>query len=233
MTTDAKERVCKVCGETYPLTAEYWQPQKQCKDGFRQPCRECRRKQYREYLAKNREKNRLASKHYYETHKKEHMEYNREYRKKHPDRTAECQKYYQTHKDEIRERNRPYNRAYMKRRKAEDPVYALSMRVHTNLHDAFRRRGHIKDAKCAELTGLCSSDLTAHLLETFRNNYGREWDGVEAVHIDHIIPLATAESIDDVKRLCHYTNLQLLTAKDNQHKHDKLDYELTTPQERM
>ena len=34
-------------------------------------------------------------------------------------------------------------------------------------------------------------------------------------HIDHIVPLATAQTEEDVIKLCHYTNLQLLTAKDN------------------
>ena len=46
-------------------------------------------------------------------------------------------------------------------------------------------------------------------------NYG-EW------HIDHIIPLATAQSIEDVKRLCHYTNLQPLWAQDNLRKGAKI-----------
>ena len=41
------------------------------------------------------------------------------------------------------------------------------------------------------------------------------YDNKEKVHIDHIIPLATAKTEEDVIKLCHYTNLQLLKAKDN------------------
>ena len=62
----------------------------------------------------------------------------------------------------------------------------------------------------------CSLDyLVKYLLQTFKDNYGYEWDGKEQVHIDHIIPLATANTEQDIVKLCHYTNLQLLKAKDN------------------
>lgn len=52
-------------------------------------------------------------------------------------------------------------------------------------------------------------------MNTFINRYGREFQNGEAVHIDHIVPLATATTENDVLRLCHYKNLQLLTAEDN------------------
>ena len=43
-------------------------------------------------------------------------------------------------------------------------------------------------------------------------------------HIDHIIPLVTAKTEEDVNRLCHYKNLQLLTKEDNLLKHDSLEW---------
>jgi hypothetical protein len=46
-------------------------------------------------------------------------------------------------------------------------------------------------------------------------NYG-EW------HLDHIIPLATATTREDVVRLNHYTNFQPLWAKDNLSKGAKI-----------
>ena len=73
----------------------------------------------------------------------------------------------------------------------------------------------------------CSIDFFInYLLQTFKDNYGYEYNGIEKVHIDHIIPLATAKTEEDVIKLCHYSNLQLLKAKDNLKKGAKLNYEL-------
>ena len=69
--------------------------------------------------------------------------------------------------------------------------------------------------------------LIEHLYKTFKSNYGYEWNGVEPVHIDHIIPLATANTEEEVIALCHYTNLQLLKAQDNLSKNKSLDWTLS------
>jgi 5-methylcytosine-specific restriction endonuclease McrA len=46
----------------------------------------------------------------------------------------------------------------------------------------------------------------------------------QPVHIDHIIPLSSAKTEDKVKKLCHYSNLQLLKPKDNLEKQVNSDY---------
>jgi hypothetical protein len=48
------------------------------------------------------------------------------------------------------------------------------------------------------------------------------WDNRDKWHIDHIIPLASAKSPEEVEKLCHYTNLQPLWASDNMSKGAKL-----------
>ena len=53
-----------------------------------------------------------------------------------------------------------------------------------------------------------------------------EYNGTQKVHIDHIIPLATAQTEYDVYKLCHYTNLQLLNAEDNLKKRDNINFTL-------
>ena len=72
-----------------------------------------------------------------------------------------------------------------------------------------------------DIIGCTEKELKEHLYKTFFDNYGYDYDGKEDVHIDHIVPLAKADTEEEVKRLCHYTNLQLLKAKDNLQKYCK------------
>ena len=48
------------------------------------------------------------------------------------------------------------------------------------------------------------------------------WDNYGKWHIDHIIPLSSAKTEQDILKLCHYTNLQPLWAKGNIIKSNKI-----------
>ena len=49
------------------------------------------------------------------------------------------------------------------------------------------------------------------------------WDNhkLNGWHIDHITPLSSAKTEDDVHKLCHYTNLQPLWCNENYKKEQK------------
>jgi len=53
---------------------------------------------------------------------------------------------------------------------------------------------------------------------------GMNWDNIGEWHIDHIIPLSSAETEQEIIKLCHYTNLQPLWAFDNISKGNRLDW---------
>jgi hypothetical protein len=52
---------------------------------------------------------------------------------------------------------------------------------------------------------------------------GMNWSNHGKWHIDHITPLSSAKTADELYTLCHYTNLQPLWAIDNLRKHDKIE----------
>lgn len=73
--------------------------------------------------------------------------------------------------------------------------------------------GYYKDKTTKTLLGCTVEKLTTHLSAKFTEgmtleNYGK-W------HIDHIVPLSSAKTKQELEKLCHYTNLQPLWAKDN------------------
>lgn len=169
----------------------------------RNKCRECERKQNNEY---NRKKYNNGGKEIDKKYHDEHRIYYREYNKK----------YYQEHKKEINSKRQI--------RKQNDKIFYLTINVRKSILNSFGRKNYKKTNKTEKITGLKNEQITEYLLKTFKNNYGYEWDGKEKIHIDHIIPLATANSEEDVIKLCHYTNLQLLKAEDNWKKGDRLEF---------
>ena len=59
-----------------------------------------------------------------------------------------------------------------------------------------------------------------HIESRFKD--GMTWDNQGEWHIDHIVPLASATTEEELIKLCHYTNLQPLWAEDNLKKGDKI-----------
>ena len=103
-----------------------------------------------------------------------------------------------------------------------DNIYRLKSKIRYLIYGSLNRKKYPKNFHSEEIIGISIEWFIKYLLSTFKNRYGREWDGVEKVHIDHIIPLATAKTEEEVIRLNHFSNLQLLTAEDNIKKNHKL-----------
>lgn len=101
-----------------------------------------------------------------------------------------------------------------------DPIYALIGRCRARINMAFRKAGYTKRSRTHEILG-CSWDFLMGYIEA-RFQPGMTWENRSLWHIDHIIPLASAKTEEDVVRLSHYTNLQPLWASDNLAKSDKM-----------
>lgn len=144
----------------------------------------------------------------------------KEYRKNNKDKISKSKKTYV--KNNII-KHRKYQNGYIKKRIISDPLFKLSRRVRTMINDGFKSNNTIKNEKTIEILGCSFIEFKKHLEANFISwmnwnnhglyngelNYG--WD------IDHIIPLSSATSKEELIKLCHYTNLQPLCSKVNRY----------------
>lgn len=194
------------------------------------------------YYKKDIEKNRFRRREYYKNHKEESKRYNKIHKE---ERKAYMKKWESEHKEERkeyrrkqyaknRERNieknrkwkeehkehvREYSREYVKRKKEEDSLYYLTTRIRKMVSKVIHKNGYTKKSKTFKILG-CSFDfLMNYLFDNAKKRYINftEQDFLikGKYHIDHIVPLSTATNEDELIKLNHYMNLQLLTAKDN------------------
>ena len=109
---------------------------------------------------------------------------------------------------------------YMLTRKLNDPLFKLRCNIGGRTSQAFKRKGYSKTSKYHEMLGVPYEIASAHIERQFTK--GMTWLNHGEWHIDHVIPLASADNEAELINLCHYTNLQPLWAKDNLVKNAKI-----------
>jgi hypothetical protein len=111
-------------------------------------------------------------------------------------------------KERIRQNNK------WKRRWNEDELFAIKVRLRNLIRNSFRRGGYKKfNTSTEDIVGVNYNEFKIYLESKFID--GMNWDNRGEWHIDHIIPLSSAKSEEELRKLCHYTNLQPLWEKDN------------------
>lgn len=118
--------------------------------------------------------------------------------------------------------NREAINIYQKRRYAEEPLYRLGRTYRTRILDALRRGGYTKRSKTWGLLGCDLATFKKHIESLFLPGMTWENRGKYGWHVDHVMPLASAKTQEDIERLCHYTNTQPLWAMDNHRKGCKI-----------
>jgi hypothetical protein len=101
-------------------------------------------------------------------------------------------------------------------KRLQDPIFDMTMRLRARIWMAFRLKKWTKKASAHVLLGADYKTVSAHIESLFKN--GMTWENRCQWHIDHIIPLASAKSIEELLPLFNYTNLQPLWAKENMSK---------------
>jgi len=190
-------------------------------DGLRYDCRSCR-KDYREC---NKDKINQKLKAYYQEHKDVLLVQNREYRLANKDVINIQRKEYRNRpdvKEHIKQKQREYlpkRKADMKNKYSNDINYRLRVTIRSKLWEALK-----KGKQHSSLSYLgCDLEFFKQWIE-FRFDENMTWENWGSYwHIDHILPINAFKDNHDTNKFCfHWTNLQPLTAFENQSKGDKL-----------
>jgi hypothetical protein len=214
---------CTKCLIEKPINNFY--KSKNYKDGYISNCAQCIKEykelnkdkikeQVKKYNKKRKEQKKIwaennklkvndSRKKWLSNNKKNRSEYLKKYNKK----------YYQENKDKRLE----YSKQKQKEYRNTNPIYKLK----SNLRRRINRYIKSKSKSTEEILGITFNEFKNYIELKFTN--GMTWDkmGVE-IHIDHIIPLSSAKTEEEIYKLCHYTNLQPLWAEDNLKKSNKI-----------
>ena len=223
-------KICKVCNKEKDINEfRKYKVNKENKTYYRSSCIICERKTRMESYYKNLEKNREYSRINHQKNKDKHKEriseYNKKYYKENKEKLIEKSK--ERYRKDKKAKN-TYNAKYIKLKRKNDKIFLLKINIRRNIRDSFKRINKKKNKKTEEILGCSLENFIDYLIKTYEKNYNEKWswEYIKNVNIDHIIPLALAKTEEDVMKLCHYTNLQLLKTEDNKKKGAKLNWRL-------
>jgi|688.fasta_scaffold290625_2 hypothetical protein len=238
-------KVCKKC--LIEQDESNFAKNKNNEDGLVNYCKECEKIRSLEYRVKNREKINLKNKDRRKENPDKHKEYYRKYVEKNPDKSSKerlklyrqnpefvekekkrRKKYYQDNIDREREKRKKYyhlnkdeerkkNNNWRKEKMKTDGFFRMKRRLRDRIRDYMK--GEYISKKTSDIVGLDYNDFKNYISGMFTE--GMCWENYGKWHLDHIKPLCTAKSIEEVYLLNHYTNLQPLWGDDNLKKNRK------------
>lgn len=194
-----------------------------------------KQKEYlKQYRITNRERIKAKAKEYRDNHKNSTKEYNKKYFKnidknkvkenntkrysKNKDTILEkAKEYYIENKEQIKERVKLYKR----NRRQTDILFRLKTNIIKRTSTAFKTKGYTKRSRTYEILGCSYEEFKSYIEDQFEswmtwNNYGL-YNGTEKYgwDVDHIVPLSSAKTEEELYGLSKFTNLQPLCSKVN------------------
>lgn len=192
------KKFCSSC-KTYKNFSKFSKSTSQ-KSGYRPHCKQCESKRY--HSIKNTENYKNTYKKYRDENKEKINNKNR--------------KYYYKNKEKVLNQR--------KKRLKEDPLHRFSISVRKSIAYSFRRAVNgsiVKRTKSLDILGCSMEFFIKYIEDKFEEWMNWEnrglYNGKEKYgwDLDHIIPLHTAKTEEDVIKLNHYTNFQPLCSKIN------------------
>jgi hypothetical protein len=206
-------------------------------------CKVCLKEYNKIYYQKDPERHRNRRKNYYLNNselekvkaKNKRLDNTEKYRQIDKESYQKRINYLTCYNKNYREKNKEYfkeKRTNWKKKKSQDPLYKFFNSIRQSILKSIRKGRYTKNSKTSEILGCSYDEIVKHFESNFESwmtwenrglyngefNYG--WD------IDHIIPISSAKSEEDIIKLNHYTNLQPLCSKTNRDiKKNKMNWE--------
>jgi hypothetical protein len=130
-------------------------------------------------------------------------------------------KYKDWYYNNIKERSE-YRSRYRSEKRKNDPMYRVICNSRERLKNFLKSKNIDKKNKSFDIIGCSPQELKNHLEKQFSERMCWENYGYYGWHIDHIIPLDSGKTEDEILKLFHFTNLQPLWWIDNLNKGSKI-----------
>ncbi len=162
----------------------------------------------------NSDEYRARKRAWYHKNKEKVLLKQKEYKANNPEKVKACQKQAKlNHKDRVK----AYNKNYIAK-KRQNIDFRLKSNLRSRLSSVIKNRCNVKGSLVFEYLGCSSEEFRFYLESKFKDGMTWENYGLNGWEIDHIVPISSALSQDDFKKLSHYTNLQPLWLKENRSK---------------
>ena len=172
---------------------------------YRNNCKECQSKKQKQHRLKNLER----------INEKE-----RQYRLKNGDKIRERER-------KSKKKNRETTNRNNKRKSKEDIFFKIKESIRKSIRRLLKKNNYKKESKTTEILGCSFEEFKKHIENQFEPWMNWENRGIRNLQkktweLDHIIPMASAKTKEDVLRLNHYTNFQPLDGWENLKKSNKI-----------
>lgn len=227
---------CNTCEIEKPY--EDFTKEKMAKDRYKNKCKSCiaklskekyaanpevRRAYEAKWRAENVDKCTARTNRWREKNPKQFSEYRKKYYQENKEKISEYRKQtYNKYKEQYKVISRKYHKtnhtSLMQKRKERidaNPLLQFKERIRQLVKGSFYRLKHNKNRRTSQILGADWETIKNHFVFQFKD--GMTWEAFIAgdIHVDHIQPLASAKTEEELIALCHYTNLQPLWCLDN------------------
>lgn len=183
----------------------------------------------KKWALENKEKIKRYNKKYKEENREYYKEYHKEYYRKNKN-TIDFNKWAKDNPEKYRDTRRKWElknkekiSKYKKKHREKEslnPFLKFKRATRNNITKSIKRGGYKKGSSSFNILGCPFDVFKQHIERQFQK--GMTWDNYGDWHLDHIIPMASATTEEEVLKLNHYTNFQPLWAEDNLKKSDKI-----------